>query len=155
VDPQETIAGTYKAESPHFRLEIVASPDEIDELNRVSNLVYLRWVLRAAQAHSEAVGYGYHAYQKLGAVFVVRRHEIDYLKPAFAGDRIALSTWIETWRPASVVRRTSVLRVDDGVELARASTRWALVGAETGRPQRVPEELKQAFRKPPQGDAVP
>ncbi len=73
-------------ESPEFRLEIIAAPDEIDELNHVSNIVYLEWVLRVAQAHSDAVGYTWAAYQELGAVFVVSRHEIDYRRPAFADD---------------------------------------------------------------------
>lgn len=127
-----------------FSLDIVASPDEIDELNHVSNLVYLRWVLRVAQAHSTAVGYDWDAYRELGAVFVVRRHEIDYLRPAFAGDQIALRTWVETWKGVSCVRKTSIVR-SDGEELARASTLWAFVSNETGRPQRIPADLKQQF----------
>jgi acyl-CoA thioester hydrolase len=130
-------------ESP-FAIDIVASPDEIDELNHVSNLVYLRWVLRVAQAHSTAVGYDWDAYRELGAVFVVRRHEIDYLRPAFAGDQISLRTWVDTWKGVSCVRKTSIVR-SDGVEVARASTLWAFVSNETGRPQRIPAELKSDF----------
>lgn len=147
MEGKKTIPGTYRAESPQFRLEIVASPDEIDPLNHVADSVFLRWLARAAQAHSDAVGFDYQAYQRLGAIFVVRRHEIDYLAPALAGDRIALSTWIEIWRPASMRRRTTIVRMDDGVEIARALTHWALVNSETGKSVRVPEELMQAFRR--------
>ena len=142
-----TLPPQHVAESPLYRLEIVASPDEVDELNHVSNLVYLRWVLRVAQAHSSAVGYDYPAYEELGAVFVVRRHEIDYLAPAYAGDRITLTTWIESWRGASSVRRTSITRAVDGVELARASTLWAFIAMDGGRPTRIPAELKERFRE--------
>ena len=128
-----------------FELEIVASPDEIDELNHVSNLVYLRWVLRVAQAHSTAVGYDWDAYHELGAVFVVRRHEIDYLRSAYAGDHISLRTWVETWNGASCVRETSIVRISDGEELARASTLWAYVASDSGRPRRIPAALKDSF----------
>jgi acyl-CoA thioester hydrolase len=149
VTGPNTLPPQHLAESPLFRLEIVASPDEVDELNHVSNLVYLRWVLRVAQAHSSAVGYDYPAYEELGAVFVVRRHEIDYLAPAFAGDRITLTTWIERWRGASSVRRSSITRAVDGVELARASTLWAFVSMDSGRPTRIPADLVERFRQPP------
>lgn len=125
------------AESPEFRLQIVAAPDEVDELEHVSNIVYLQWVLRVAQAHSDAVGYTWPAY--------VRRHEIDYLRSAYAGDTIELVTWIERWRGASCTRCTAIRRVADGVELAKASTLWAMVSLETGRPARIPTELRGRF----------
>ena len=148
MDPNTTIPPQHVAVSPVYRIELVASPDEVDELNHVSNLVYLRWVLRAAHAHSSAVGYDYPQYRDLGAVFVVRRHEIDYLSPAYAGDRIALTTWVESWRGASSVRKTAISR-DDGVELARASTLWAMVSVDGGRLTRIPAELKAAFAHSP------
>ena len=130
----------------------------MDELNHVSNLVYVRWVLDVALAHSVAAGYDYPAYRALGAVFVVRRHEIEYLRPAFAGDRIRLSTWLDSWRGASTVRATRITRLEpsegqerDGmaqwreVELARAKTMWVLVEVASGRPTRIPGGLKTAF----------
>ncbi len=149
VDLRKTLPANYQADSPQFCLELVASPDEVDELNHVSDLVYLRWVVRVARAHSDAVGYDYAAYQELGAVLAVRRHEIDYLHPATAGDRITLTTWVESWRTTTQVRRTSIMRVDDGLELARALTHWGLIDAETGKPHKIPDAMREGFRKPP------
>ena len=149
MDLGKTIPGNYQAVSPQFRLDLVASPDEVEEISFVSDLAYLRWVVRAARAHSDAIGYDYAAYQELGAVLVVRRHEIDYLHPTAAGDRIVLTTWVESWRTASLVRRTSIVRLDDGVEVARALTVWALVDLATGRARKVPDALRSAFRAPP------
>jgi acyl-CoA thioester hydrolase len=143
-----TLPPVHTAESPVFQLEIVAAPDDIDELDHVSNIAYVRWVLRVAQAHSDAVGWDYKAYVALGAVFVVRRHEVDYLRPALLGDRIVLSTWIESWAGASCVRRTSIVRQLDGVELCKASTQWALMTAASGRPTRITPALLDAFRRP-------
>lgn len=142
---------------PVFSLERRATPEDIDDLEHVSNLVYLRWVQDVATAHSEAAGYDFAAYQRLGAVFVVRRHEIDYLRSALLGDRIELRTWVESWKAATSVRVTSIVRLggpDDAsgqaaeVELARARTTWALVSTSNGRPVRIPPELREAFLTP-------
>ena len=60
-----------------FAMPITPVPDDIDELGHVSNLVYLRWVGDVAMAHSRSAGWDYARYRELGAIFMVRRHEID------------------------------------------------------------------------------
>ncbi len=128
-----------------FELELVAGPGDIDELGHVSNITYVSWLQLAATEHSTAVGWDHAAYVALGSVFVVKRHEIDYRAPAYDGDRIVLRTWVEWWRMASSQRRTEIARVTDGVVLASAATLWALVGLDSGRPRRIPDELRRAF----------
>ena len=128
-----------------FELELVAGPGDIDELGHVSNITYVSWLQLAATEHSSAVGWDHAAYRALGSVFVVKRHEIDYRVPAYDGDRIVLRTWVEWWRTASSQRRTEIARVSDGVILASAATLWALVGLDSGRPRRIPDELRRAF----------
>jgi acyl-CoA thioester hydrolase len=130
---------------PRHRRDIVAQPDDIDELDHVSNIAYVRWLQLAATEHSSALGWDHAAYRKLGAVFVVRRHEIDYRAPAYAGERIQLCTWVEWWRTASTLRRTDITRVSDGALLVSAGTLWALVSIDSGRPRRIPEELRLCF----------
>src|SRR5690242_5439716 len=113
--------------TPDFVLRITAKKEDIDELNHVSNIVYVRWVQDVAVAHSNAAGWTREAYLKAGKIFIVRRHEIEYLLPALEGDEIDLVTWVESWSAATSVRRTRIVRVRDGKDLARASTLWALV----------------------------
>src|SRR5262249_6496387 len=95
-----------------------------------------------AAAHSAAVGWDFAAYQKIGAVWVVRKHEIEYLAPAFAGEAVTLETWVAEWDAASSTRRTRILR--GATELARASTLWVLVGLPGGGPRRIPTEMRAA-----------
>jgi acyl-CoA thioester hydrolase len=142
VQPPEPTEG---GASPRFEHEIVAAPSDIDELAHVSNIAYVRWIQEVAKAHSVAVGWDHAAYMALGAVFVVRRHEIEYLAPAYEGERVQLVTWIERWSAASSERRTRIVRVADGRELARAVTLWALVSTGSTRPRRIPEEIRAAF----------
>jgi len=111
----------------------------------VSNLVYVRWVQEVAQAHSSARGWDLAAYQRLGAVFVVRKHEIEYLAPVLRGESLRVCTWISSWRGASAERHTCMNRLDDGREVSRAVTRWVLVSMPEGRPRRIPPEVVTAF----------
>jgi acyl-CoA thioester hydrolase len=133
-----------------FHLDLVAAKGDVDDLNHISNVAYVRWVQEVARAHSHASGWSMPEYQKLGAVWVVRRHDIEYLAPAFAGDAIRLETWVESWQAASATRRTRISRVAGGAaaELARATTIWVLVSTDGGRPRRIPPEMRAAFENP-------
>ena len=126
-----------------FAISITPSAADIDELGHVSNLVYLRWVLEVAMAHSRALGWDFAQYRDLGAAFMVRRHEIDYIAQVTLGQTLRAETWVESWRAASCIRKTELLR--DGKVVARAATTWAMIGLASGRPQRIPDELTAAF----------
>lgn len=128
-----------------FSTSFIVGADAIDELGHVSNLVYLRWVLEVAMAHSVAVGLDAAAYAKRGEVFVVRRHEIDYLRSAYEGQHVRSTTWVDSWKRASCVRRTDISSDDGELVFARASTLWALVAPATGRPVRIGADLVRLF----------
>jgi len=130
---------------PSHRVLVRALPGDIDELDHVSNLVYLRWVQEVAMAHSVHVGWDHPQYRALGAVFVVRRHEIDYVVPVLEGEEVELVTWVAWWKAVSTERRTIIRRVRDGQVVARAATLWAFIDFATGRPRRISHEVKVAF----------
>ncbi len=127
-----------------FRFPITPVAADIDELGHVSNQVYLRWVLEAATAHSSARGWDLAAYQRLGSVWVVRRHELDYLGQVTLGQAIVAETWVDSWKGASCVRKTELVRGEQVV--LRAATTWAFMSLASGRPQRIPEQLLAAFQ---------
>jgi len=135
-----------------FRLPLEVVAASIDVVGHVNNIEYLRWVQDIAVGHSDAVGFTWEAYQKLGAVFVVRRHEIDYLRPVLRGDRLELRTWIDSAFAAKCKRGTSIVRLatDDKpeIQVASAMTTWGYVELATGRPTRIPDEIRVAFGQP-------
>jgi acyl-CoA thioester hydrolase len=133
--------------SPEFHLAITATDDDIDELGHVSNVVYVRWIQDVAKAHSAAAGWPHDAYVKIGAVFVVHKHVIEYRAPAFAGDQLEAVTFIASWSAATSERRTRIVRMGDGKELARAVTTWAFVATHTGKPRRIAPEIVESFRR--------
>jgi acyl-CoA thioester hydrolase len=136
-----------------FHLAITAAAADIDDLGHVNNLVYLRWVQEVAVAHSGARGWDAGAYQRIGASWVVRRHEIDYVVPVLVGEALTITTWVESVKGASSVRRTRMTRARDGAVVCRASTTWAFVDLARGRLARIPDALRAAFQPEPEASA--
>jgi acyl-CoA thioester hydrolase len=119
--------------------------DAIDELGHVSNLKYLAWMQDIAIQHSAARGWPVERYLENGAVWVVRSHFITYLRPAFAGETITLGTWVAELKQRSSSRRYLVRRASDQQALVEAETIWVYVDRQSGRPRRIPDELRAAF----------
>lgn len=128
-----------------YVLEVEVQPGDIDRLGHASNQVYLRWVLEAALAHSTALGLDEDAYVARGQAWVVRRHELAYLKPALVRDRLQVETRVASMSGASSVRRTRILRPSDGAVLMTAVTDWVYVELQRGRPARIPEDVRSRF----------
>ncbi|HHH10978.1 MAG TPA: acyl-CoA thioesterase [Sorangium sp.] len=132
-------------EPTKFECKRVVDAAAIDALGHVSNVVYVRWVQDIARAHSESLGFDHARYLANGGIFVVRRHELDYLRPVLAGEKLTLRTWISCWKAASCVRRTEILLTSDSTEVLRAVTLWAFVDTCSARPKRIPPAMRQAF----------
>lgn len=130
-----------------FDLELVVDAQDIDILGHASNLVFVRWIQDVALAHSAAVGLDLSAYRRIGAVFVVVRHEIDYMRPAMLGDAIRARTWVADVSAAKCTRHTEIARASDGELLAKALTTWGFVTMDTGRPKRITPEVRAAFER--------
>jgi acyl-CoA thioester hydrolase len=135
-----------------FRMRRVVEASDIDLLGHANNVSFVRWVQDVAVAHSAALGLDLEAYRRLGGIFVVVRHEVDYLRPAFRADAIELRTWISDLMAAKCNRATELWRTTDGPAggqaaadgelLARALTTWGFVELGTGRPLRMPDEVR-------------
>jgi acyl-CoA thioester hydrolase len=126
-----------------FTLPIRVTSHDIDELGHVSNQVYLRWVLEVALAHSARLGWSHTEYTRIGGIFVVRRHELDYLAQVKLGEEVRAETWVPSWRLASCIRATEIVR--DGQVVMRAATTWAFMALDSGRPIKIPDELRALF----------
>ena len=125
-----------------FELTITASPDDIDELGHVNNAVWVRWIQDVATAHWLAVADRAHvdAY-----VWVVVRHEIDYLGNVDAGQSVTARTWIEEPPRGARFDRHMSFTGPDGKVKVRARTTWAIVDRASGRVIRVPKEVAAPF----------
>ena len=126
-----------------YEVPLAVQPEDIDEQGHVNNVVYLRWVQEAATAHWLA---GATPEEQARWMWVVKRHEIDYISPALPGDVVVARTWPGKARGARFDRFVEILRGTDGQVLARAKTTWALIDAEAQRVVRVPKEIITRFQ---------
>ena len=125
-------------------MHVLVEDSDIDMLEHVSNIAYIRWIQDVAIAHSRLLGLDVDAYRAIGGVFVVRRHEVDYLRPVLRGQRVELRTWLDTVTYAKCVRATEILD-ERGDVAARAMTTWGYVDFNSGRPTRIPEPIRTAL----------
>lgn len=130
---------------PHT-LELSVAESDTDVLGHTNNVSYLRWLEQVAWAHSNALGLDWPEYQRLKRAMVVRRHELDYLAPSFAGDALLAGTWISgNDGKLSLWRRYQLLRIGDGATLLRGRTLFVCADLESGRPKRMPEEFLRGY----------
>lgn len=142
---------------------------ECDPLGHVNNAIYLTYLEQVAIDHANAVGWSSEKLrEETGALFVARKHEIEYLRPAREGDFLQVRTWPQEMRGARGERVYDISRIegdragyvdrlltaDELVPLARsdiivrARTEWAFMNVTTGRPSRIPPFVLADFLIP-------
>ena len=125
-----------------FELPIAIEREDIDQLGHVNNVTYVRWVQQAAEAHWRAAA---PAEDQAKLLWIVLRHEIDYIGAAHAGDGIKARTWVGSARGLRFERFTEFERASDGKVLAKARTIWCPVDAGKGKPVAVSEAVRECF----------
>jgi acyl-CoA thioester hydrolase len=125
-----------------FEKRITAQGADIDELGHVNNAVWVRWIQDIATAHWQAVAPAEH---QAAYIWVVTRHEIDYLRALGPGESVTGRTWVgEAPKGARFDRHMEFLG-EDGKVKVRAITQWAIIDTASGRPIRVPPAVIAPF----------
>src|SRR5215204_7596978 len=104
---ERAVAGGH---APRFAAYFRVRHYEADAIGHVNNAAYLHYLEQAAIEHSAAVGYPLGRYREMGTLFIVRRHEVDYLRPASRGAVLEVITWRTEIRGPMVVRAYEVYR---------------------------------------------
>ncbi|MBW4498840.1 MAG: acyl-CoA thioesterase [Scytonema hyalinum WJT4-NPBG1] len=118
---------------------------EMDALGHVNNAVYQNYLEQAAIEHSEHLGLTFDLYRELGGVFVMRRVEIDYLRPAVAGDTLEVTTWLREMRGTRAYRQYEIRKQNQEDLLVTAEALWVWVDPKTMRPRPIPDILLEKF----------
>ena len=119
-----------------FETKYTVIPAHIDELHHVNNVVYLQWIQDIANLHWTQLKKNV---DTSAYVWVVIRHEIDYIGQALLGDTITAKTW---------VGKTGGIRSSRHVEFykknkpsVKAQTTVCLVNAKTFKPSRITDQI--------------
>lgn len=125
-----------------FEMNITASSEDIDELGHVNNAVWVRWIQDVATAHWSAAAT---PEQIQRWIWVVIRHEIDYLGNIGVGDTVSARTWISEPPRGARFNRNIEFTGPDGRVKVRSVTSWAIIERESGRLARVPADVAARF----------
>lgn len=139
-EPADTMTGPAP-----FEVHLSVQPEDIDELGHVNNVVYLRWVQDAAVSHWRATA---PPADQDALVWVVVRHEIDYLRAGRPDDDLVARTWVGAVVGGKFERHTEIRRVRNRKVLARARTLWCPIDRATGRPTVPSPDVVARFSVP-------
>ena len=113
----------------------------IDGLNHVNNVVYLQWVNDISEKHWNVLA-GKEIKEKY--LWVVLRHELDYMNQAFLGDEITVITWVGESSGVKSIRYVHVYKGE--TILLKAKSTWCLLEVKTLRPTRIKEDILALLR---------
>jgi acyl-CoA thioester hydrolase len=117
-------------------------PGTAEQRGALSTSSWVRWIQDMATAHWRAVAPAEHVDRY---VWVVTRHEIDYLRPLGPGETVTGRTWVAEAPKGARFDRHLEFVADDGKVSVRARTTWAILDKASGRPLRVPPEVAAPF----------
>lgn len=127
---------------PVFEYLLKVTEEHIDELLHVNNVVYVQFMQDVADKHWHSIVLNE---LEKEVVWVVRRHEIDYLHPAVLGDELLIRTWTGEHTTVSWDRHYEIIRPADQKKIITAKSVWVLLDKTTGRPRRIEESLLKRF----------
>ena len=130
--------------SAAYSYPLTVPPQAIDANGHANNVEFVRWMQDAAVAHSDSTGCT-RLTRQVNAAWVVRRHRIEYFRPALLGDALEVRTWVADFRRAFSLRKYQVIRPADQTVLATGETDWVFIDTQTGRPKSVPPEIQSLF----------
>ena len=119
-----------------FKTNYTVVTSNIDELNHVNNVVYLQWIQDIANLHWNELKEGV---DTAAYVWVVIRHEIDYLNQALLGDTLLAKTWVGKTAGLKSIRHVEFYR--NNKLLVKAQTTFCLLHAKSFKPTRITDEI--------------
>jgi acyl-CoA thioester hydrolase len=144
---------TNSSINPVYSYEFTVPESALDQNGHVNNVQFVQWMQDAAVRHYESIG-GVPPTLAMGAIWVVRSHSIEYLRPAFAGDVIMVRTWVVNIHRVRSLRRYRFVRKSYNKLLVKGETDWVFVDAETGSPRIIPDDVANLFQLIPEGQEM-
>ncbi|HLE14561.1 MAG TPA: thioesterase family protein [Anaerolineales bacterium] len=128
-----------------FRMQRQVTWQDIDNAHHVNNANYLNYVEECGMQVIAAYGWPIQRMLAEGVAILIRRHQIQYLRPAVLDDELVISTWVSDVRRSTAVRHYTIHRVRDNALLTRVHSLGVWVDLASQRPVRIPEQMLADF----------
>ena len=129
-------------ENKIFSYTLTVLPEHLDEMQHVNNVVYVGLMQDVANKHWDSIPL---TEAEREVMWVVRRHEIDYLNQAFLHDCLQISTWTGEHSTVSWTRHCEIVRIADQKKIITSKSVWVLLDKQSGKPKRIDEKILNRF----------
>ena len=126
----------------HFRIKIIVKPEHLDDVNHVNNVIYVQWMENIARQHwntfvSDEL--------QQNVLWMIKRHEIDYINQAFLDDELEMHTWTGDYTNVTWKRHYEITRIKDNKKIISAASIWIPLDRKTQRPRRIDDAMLMMF----------
>jgi YbgC/YbaW family acyl-CoA thioester hydrolase len=128
-----------------YKKNLTVRSYELRSDGAVGHAVFLQWFQEAAFEASASRGFGMKEYDEMGAAWVMRGVDVEFLGAAHYLDEIEISTWVSDFHRVRSHREYQAHRAGHGTLLARARVDWVFLDATTLAPRRVPADMGVRF----------
>ena len=125
-----------------FEKLITVTESDLDDLNHVNNVRYIKWANKIAKEHwlqnaSEEISKNY--------FWVMVSNFIEYKSSALLNDVVKLKTYIEKTEGVLSTRIVEMTNAKTGKLFAKSETKWCFINNETKRLTRITPEIAKIF----------
>lgn len=129
-----------------FEKNYTVGSRDIGNENKATNKAILKYLENIACRHSDEVGYGINTIEKTNAVWILLDWKLEVIERPSYGQTIKVRTWSRKMEKCCAYRDFEVYDENEN-KLARATTKWVLLEADTRKIQRIPEQFPIEYKQ--------
>lgn len=115
-----------------YQDSIIVSKEHIDNLNHVNNVVYVQWINDISEKHWKTISTPDINSKYL---WVVLKHEVDYLGEAVLGDELIIKTYVGESVGVKSIRYVEIY--NNSKPIVKGKTTWCLIDLKSHKPKRI------------------
>ena len=119
---------------------------DIGNTNEATNKAMLKYLENIACSHSDRVGYGINTIEETKRVWILLDWKFEVIERPIYGQTIKVKTWSRKMEKFYAYRDFEIYNENEKL-MARATTKWVFLDAETRKIQRIPEEVVVKYQQ--------
>lgn len=119
---------------------------DIGNTNKATNKAMLKYLENIACSHSDRVGYGINTIEETKRVWILLDWKFEVIERPIYGQTIKVKTWSRKMEKFYAYRDFEIYNENEKL-MARATTKWVFLDAETRKIQRIPEEVVVKYQQ--------
>ena len=119
---------------------------DVGNNNKATNKAMLKYLENIACKHSDEVGYGINTIEQTGVVWILLDWKFNVIERPIYGQTIKVKTWSRKMEKCYAYRDFEVYDENEN-KIAKATTKWVLLDANTRKILRIPENFAVEYKQ--------